>query len=395
MAGGSESRRSMASASVAAHRAEANVADARLARYNDRIGRVRKERAVWPGAAFIVEALLLLVFLTGSLAVLMNLNAEADRIGRESADLMDGLVLASNVAEEFAADPIAFKEAYEADPMADRWLSQPAHEVENGSDLLSAECTFRTEDTEAGTMHYLTLEVWKVRVLNDSAKAAEEGIGFAPGGLCFEKWEESPVYALETSRYVPADGARTARSATGAADDATRSVVLDDPAAPPWWARPAVRPPMARTRLQPKGRCPMAKPHGSVRIGPISLFTLIIVLCLAVLTVLSVTTSLAELSTTERQAATTTETYQLESVGQQFVADVDAALAEGTLEDVLQRYSDSTVRDGELISATFSMESGRTLAIVLRIQNNTYTIEQWKVTAEWIDDGTGENLWLG
>ena len=135
----------------------------------------------------------------------------------------------------------------------------------------------------------------------------------------------------------------------------------------------------------------MAKPHGSVRIGPISLFTLIIVLCLAVLTVLSVTTSLAELSTTERQAATTTETYQLESVGQQFVADVDAALAEGTLEDVLQRYSDSTVRDGELISATFSMESGRTLAIVLRIQNNTYTIEQWKVTAEWIDDGTGEN----
>ena len=191
MAGGSESRRSMASASVAAHRAEANVADARLARYNDRIGRVRKERAVWPGAAFIVEALLLLVFLTGSLAVLMNLNAEADRIGRESADLMDGLVLASNVAEEFAADPIAFKEAYEADPMADRWLSQPAHEVEN------------------------------------------EGIGFAPGGLCFEKCEESPVYALETSRYVPADGARTARSATGAADDATRSVVLDDPAAPP------------------------------------------------------------------------------------------------------------------------------------------------------------------
>ena len=131
----------------------------------------------------------------------------------------------------------------------------------------------------------------------------------------------------------------------------------------------------------------MAKPHGSVRIGPISLFTLIIVLCLAVLTVLSVTTSLAELSTTE--------TYQLESVGQQFVADIDAALAEGTLEDVLQRYSDSAVRDGELISATFSMESGRTLAIVLRIQNDTYTIEQWKVTTEWTDDGTGENLWLG
>lgn len=80
---------------------------------------------MWPGAAFIVEALLLLVFLTGSLAVLMNLNAEADRIGRESADLMDGLVLASNVAEEFAADPIAFEEAYEADPMPIAGCRQP------------------------------------------------------------------------------------------------------------------------------------------------------------------------------------------------------------------------------------------------------------------------------
>lgn len=47
-------------------------------------GRVRKDGRV-ARAAFIVEALLLLVFLTGSLAVLMNLNAEADRIGRESA----------------------------------------------------------------------------------------------------------------------------------------------------------------------------------------------------------------------------------------------------------------------------------------------------------------------
>lgn len=186
----------------------------------------------------------------------------------------------------------------------------------------------------------------------------------------------------------------------------------------------------------------MAKPHGSVRIGPISLFTLIIVLCLAVLTVLSVTTSLAELSTTERQAATTTETYQLESVGQQFVADVDAALTrgDGALNEVLADYGvqeQSSSTDGseelvieddtvtgepvgatlvappqprrptarpslsrapataELISATFSMESGRTLAIVLRIQNDTYTIEQWKVTTEWTDDGTGENLWLG
>ena len=194
----------------------------------------------------------------------------------------------------------------------------------------------------------------------------------------------------------------------------------------------------------------MARPHGSVRIGPISLFTLIIILCLAVLAVLSITTARAELSITERQAATTTETYQLEVQGQEFVAAVDGALASGgetALEAVLAEYgiavtaapagdaaaagavpageaiedetpSGGTVPaagttisdddggagaitvsgtfDGELISATFAMDSGRTLAVVLRVSNNdTYTIEQWKTTTQWTDDGTGENLWLG
>ena len=180
----------------------------------------------------------------------------------------------------------------------------------------------------------------------------------------------------------------------------------------------------------------MAKPHGSVRIGPISLFTLIIILCLAVLAVLSVTTARAELSITERQAATTTETYELESAAQRFVADVDGALAAGdaALAAVLADYgivagSDATPAagetieddtmvaggdasagttlddtaisvegtfDGTLLSATFSLESGRTLAAVLRINDNgTYTIEQWKTTTQWTDDGTGANLWLG
>lgn len=186
----------------------------------------------------------------------------------------------------------------------------------------------------------------------------------------------------------------------------------------------------------------MAKPHGSVRIGPISLFTLIIILCLAVLAVLSVTTARAELSITERQAGTTTETYQLEVQAQKFVADVDAALAEdGTaLGEVLSRYgiadvlpaderalpgetiadetpsgnaaaasgatiseeggTDSIVVagtfDGDIISAVFAMNSGRTLAVVLSINDDgTYAIEQWKTTTQWTDDGAGENLWLG
>lgn len=252
----------------------------------------------------------------------------------------------------------------------------------------------------------------------------------------------------------------------------------------------------------------MAKPHGSVRIGPISLFTLIIILCLSVLAVLSVTTAQAEYSITQRQADTTTETYQLESAGQALVSRVDGVLAgvrqagstlnssspdllsaifadygiepkvtsissssapeggdmillggaapvsaegeadggegqattpepregaadgaeapaEVTIEEGAEAITDdgmasvvdveetqvSTVSmeaegypnmscggtyENRLISAVFTMPSGRTLQVGLRLRDDaTYSIVQWKVTTQWIDDGTGENLWLG
>lgn len=179
----------------------------------------------------------------------------------------------------------------------------------------------------------------------------------------------------------------------------------------------------------------MAKPHGSVRIGPISLFALIIILCLAVLSVLSLSTASSELRTSERQAQTTTETYQLERVGQTFLAEVDGALQNGKLPEVLEAWGiqegtddaaaaeggeviadeglsgeaaegTSVVRDelvtstgsadGTRIDVVFSMPSGRTLTVALGLNpNGTYTLEQWKVTTQWIDDGTGETLWLG
>lgn len=190
----------------------------------------------------------------------------------------------------------------------------------------------------------------------------------------------------------------------------------------------------------------MAKPHGSVRIGPISLFALIIILCLAVLSVLSLSTASSELRISERQAQTTTETYQLETVGQAFLAELDGALKSGTVSDALAAWGVSDLAasagaaasdagetiedeslagdaggslavwecpvsdfglegdalvtcagtfDGETVAATFSLESGRQLACELRIHDTTYTLEAWKVTTQWIDDGTGETLWLG
>ena len=105
MAGGSTRRRSMTAYSGAGHAQGTAAGDERMERYHEYVGRHRVERSVWPGAAFVVEALLLLVFLAGSLAVLMELNADADAAGQQSADLMEAMTLASNAAEEFAANP--------------------------------------------------------------------------------------------------------------------------------------------------------------------------------------------------------------------------------------------------------------------------------------------------
>lgn len=227
MAGGSTRRRSMADYSVAAHARGVNAGDARMERYHEYVGRHRVERRVWPGAAFIVEALLLLVFLAGSLAVLMNLNAAADAAGEQSADLMGAMALASNVAEEFAADPVALEEAYGADAMADQWLSEPVGEIVSGESALLADCQFSTEATAGGSLHYLTIEVLKVRVLTDPSQMLDEGIvAGGSGDVCFQHWDDEPVYTLETARYVPASDARAA--ADGATAGAAPGVAATD-----------------------------------------------------------------------------------------------------------------------------------------------------------------------
>lgn len=63
--------------------------------------------ATWHGAAFVMEALLLLVFLAFALAVFMQLFGVAHSRGTEERQLTQAVLLASNDAEAFAAAPQA------------------------------------------------------------------------------------------------------------------------------------------------------------------------------------------------------------------------------------------------------------------------------------------------
>lgn len=67
--------------------------------------------------------------------------------------------------------------------------------------------------------------------------------------------------------------------------------------------------------------------NNSVRMGPISLFTLVVVLCIAVMSVLCFSLAHSSLTVAQRQADFATDSYVNESAGQEFVAAVDEVLA--------------------------------------------------------------------
>lgn len=75
----------------------------------------------------------------------------------------------------------------------------------------------------------------------------------------------------------------------------------------------------------------MNESQSSVRIGPISLFALIAVICLATLAVLSIATSNATYRLTTLQADSMAQQYQAETAAQTFVARIDARYADATV----------------------------------------------------------------
>lgn len=161
--------------------------------------------------------------------------------------------------------------------------------------------------------------------------------------------------------------------------------------------------------------------HGNdVRIGPISVFTLIIAICLAVLAVLAFTSANATLVTTQRQATATSELYLDEAAAQRFVAGIDdelsAARASGAtgangvqavqralpaLAETARASSNGQVAVnasmvGEEVHAEFSCANGRVLTIVVTIRDDaTFRIDKWKMTAVQNEEEPAGRLWTG
>ena len=119
----------------------------------------------WSGAAFIVEALLLLVFLATAAAIFVQLFAHSAEKSAESIELSKAVAVASNTAERFAADPASVSET----------------EIVDG---LIVKCTTSVEERTGGNLHHATISVYRA----DTTTAGYAG---------------EAIYTLDTARYEP------------------------------------------------------------------------------------------------------------------------------------------------------------------------------------------------
>ena len=116
------------------------------------------EPPAWTGFAIVVEAMVLLAFLAVSLAVVTQLFAASAVRAREGRELAAAVSCATNVAERFAAHP-----------------DEVAGTTREGD--LVVVCDVEEDQRAAGTLYHATVTV-------------------------FEDDVETPVYVLETARYV-------------------------------------------------------------------------------------------------------------------------------------------------------------------------------------------------
>lgn len=120
----------------------------------------------WSNAAFLVESMLLLVFLIASLAVFTQMFSASVTHAENSRQLTAAVTAASDTAERFAANP-----------------SQVSAIEENGGLIVA--CNISSEDRLSGTLYHATISVYAPNSFDRSAGQ--------PTG--------DPVYSVSTARF--------------------------------------------------------------------------------------------------------------------------------------------------------------------------------------------------
>ncbi|MCR5666850.1 MAG: hypothetical protein K6G01_08470 [Eubacterium sp.] len=127
-----------------------------------------------------------------------------------------------------------------------------------------------------------------------------------------------------------------------------------------------------------------------IRLGTVFILFTVVMICVVVLSVLSIMTAKADYKETKKAADHVTEIYENESLGQEWLGRVDACLkAEG---DIVWP-QDATYENG-ILSTTIGDKQQLSISLKIDEENRTYEIVEWKNAATWSED-TSLNLWQG
>lgn len=131
----------------------------------------------------------------------------------------------------------------------------------------------------------------------------------------------------------------------------------------------------------------METSHRPVRSGALTLLFTVVLLCLAVLAVLSLATARADEALAKKSLDRLAQEAAAERTGQEWLAALDAA-DPGTLPA-------DTVSTGDGgVQAELTLESGDTLRLAAEPAGEGWRITRWQLTAPWEPD-TSLDVWTG
>lgn len=131
-----------------------------------------------------------------------------------------------------------------------------------------------------------------------------------------------------------------------------------------------------------------------IKLGPLALLLTIISICLTTLSILTFTTSGADLRLAQKYAETVQIRYALEQEGQAFLQEAGDTVSSGL---PLNTIFDASPVPGGGITKTFEQE-GTELTVTLipaPTDPRGYTVRDWKIVRQWMEDNSIGNIWLG
>lgn len=131
-----------------------------------------------------------------------------------------------------------------------------------------------------------------------------------------------------------------------------------------------------------------------IKLGSMTLLLTIVLLCMAILSVLTLSTARADLSLAEKYADRLQQVYALDSVGQRLLAELDTALQKGaTPQELLALLPQDAVLEQDTVTLQLADGAGQTLMVTLELKAKGAVVLQWKPSVEWSPEERLTGLW--